>query len=372
MKQIWPFNLLLSFCLLNFSSWAQKTDSSSWLKQPNLTLSGFAEAFYVQDFNRPQQNFRQNFLFNHNRHQEVNLNLGLISLELEHDKYRANLAFHAGTYVNDNYSAEPEVLKNIFQANVGLALNRSNTLWLDLGILPSHIGFETAIGIENWTLTRSLLAENSPYFFAGSKLSYLPNQTWEMALVFMNGWQRIQRLSGNSLPSLGTQITFKPKTNLSFNWSTFIGTDEPDSTRKMRYFNNLYAQSNLNNRLGLILGFDFGVQQQQANSSNYDLWLSPVLIMQLQLKPNWKTALRLEYYQDKAQVMINTQQPHGFDALGLSFNLDYTPIPALIARLETRYLRSSNPIFQTPNRLVSDNFFISASIGLRFSELLNK
>ncbi len=38
--------------------------------------------------------------------------------------------------------------------------------------MPSHIGFESAVGSDCWNLTRSILAENSPYFESGIKLNY--------------------------------------------------------------------------------------------------------------------------------------------------------------------------------------------------------
>jgi hypothetical protein len=71
------------------------------------------------------------------------------------------LAFHAGTDSNDHYANEPGLLKNIYEANVGISLNKKNNLWVDAGVMPSHIGFESAISMDNWYLTRSLLAENS-------------------------------------------------------------------------------------------------------------------------------------------------------------------------------------------------------------------
>jgi hypothetical protein len=181
--------LLLSACQL-------RAQDSIWKQKPELRLAGFLEVFYAYDFNKPQGNSRQPFLYNHNRHNEFNLNLGYVKLGLEHTKYRANLALHAGTFVNDNYAAEPGVLKHVFEANVGLSLNKANNLWLDAGIFASHIGFESAVSIDNWTLTRSLLAENSPYFLSGAKLTFTPNSKWTVAALVCNGWQRIQRVQG--------------------------------------------------------------------------------------------------------------------------------------------------------------------------------
>jgi hypothetical protein len=282
------------------------------------------------------------------------------------------LALQTGTYSNDNYSAEPELLKNIFEANIGLLLNKKNNLWVDAGVFASHIGFESAISTDNWTMTRSLLAENSPYFLTGAKLTYNPNSKWEFAGLIVNGWQRIQRLPGNSLPSFGTQINYSPTEKVTFNWSAFIGTDDPDTTRRMRYFNNFYGQFQFTDKFGLIAGFDIGTQQRVKNSSVYDLWFSPVLIGQFSINKTWKTAIRAEYYQDRAGIIILTDTPNGFKTTGISINLDYSPIQNIICRLEGRWLNSKDQIFETKTTLTDNNFIIATSIAIRFSETIKK
>jgi hypothetical protein len=370
MKAIWQFKIVLLLSLLCFKLSAQ-TDSV-WHQKPNLEISGFADVFYVYDFNQPQGIERQPFLFNHNRHNEFNLNLGFIKLGLEQTKYRANLALQTGTYANDNYSAEPGLLKSIFEANVGISLNKKNNLWLDAGVLPSHIGFESAISIDNWTMTRSLLAENSPYFLTGAKLTFNPNEKWEIAGLIINGWQRIQRLQGNSLPSFGTQINYNPTEKITLNWSSFVGTDDPDTTRRMRYFNNFYGQFQFTEKFGLIAGFDIGTQQRIKNSSVYDLWFSPVIIGQFKINQNWKTAIRAEYYQDETGIIIPTGTINGFRTTGLSLNLYYSPTPNIICRLEGRWLNSQDNIFETKTTPTNSNFIIGTSIAIKFSETIKK
>ena len=363
-KQLLAFIFFL--CLGGPLAMAQ--EESPWQEKPDLNLSGFLDVFYVYDFNEPQGEKRQPFFFNHNRHNEFNLNLGLIKLGLEQAKYRANLALQIGTYVNDNMASEPGVLKNIFEANVGISLNKKKTVWLDAGVLPSHIGFESAISMEDLTLTRSILAENSPYFETGAKLTYTPNEKWEMAGLVLNGWQRIQRLAGNSLPSFGTQLSYSPNSSVTLNWSTFIGTDDPDETRRMRYFNNFYGVFNVSEKLELIAGFDIGTQQQAKGSSSYDTWLSPVVIGRYSFSDKWKSALRAEYYQDEAGVIIATDTPNGFKTTGLSLNVDYLPAKFIMCRIEGRWLNSEDAIFETNTDRSNNNFFIGTSIAVKLPE----
>ncbi|WP_396177460.1 porin [Flavobacterium sp.] len=347
-------------------------NDSIWQQKPTVNISGFLDVFYVYDFNQPYQTERQSFLYNHNRHNEFNLNLGFIKLGLEHAKYRANLALHTGTYSTDNYAAEPGILKNIFEANVGLSLNTKNNLWIDAGVFASHIGFESAISIDNWTMTRSMLAENSPYFLSGVKLTYNPNDKWEITTLIVNGWQRIQRLQGNSLPSFGTQIKFCPTEKVTLNWSTFIGTDDPDTKRRMRYFNNFFGQFQLTEKFGLIAGFDIGTQQRLKGNSDFSNWFSPVIIGQYAVNERWKTALRAEYFHDETGIIIVTNTPKGFQTKGLSFNLDYSPKQNITCRIEGRWLNSTDKIFESRTDLIDNNFIIATSIAIRFSETMKK
>lgn len=358
---------ILILLSIAFPQLSAQTDNL-WDEKPALSFLGFTDIFYAYDFNQPHGTSRQPFLYNHNRHNEFNLNLGLVKLGLTQTKYRAHLALQTGTYANDNYAAEPGLLKNIFEANVGLSLNKQNNLWLDAGILPSHIGFESAISTDNLTLTRSLLAENSPYFLTGAKLTFSPNDKLELAALVVNGWQRIQRLQGNSMPSLGTQLNVSPSKNITINWSTFIGTDDPDTTRRMRYFNNLFGILQLSERFQLIAGFDLGIQQRELASDRYDLWMSPIVIGQMSLNDQWKIALRAEYYQDETGIIIPTDTPNGFSTTGLSLNLDYLPTSNVACRIEGRWLNSQDAVFETSNGPGNSNFVIASSIAIKFEQ----
>ncbi|MEM6804898.1 MAG: porin [Bacteroidota bacterium] len=362
--------LITTLILFSLSLFSQSTEA--YKEAPELKLSGFLDVFYVYDFNEPQENSRQGFFYNHNRHNEFNLNLGLLKLAVEHPKYRANLALQTGTYVVDNLSAEPQALQNIFEANIGFALDKQNKLWIDAGIMPSHIGFESAVSMDNPTLTRSILAENSPFFLTGAKLTYSPNETLEFAALLVNGWQRIQRTSRNSGASFGTMIYYTPNDKTSINWSTFIGSDYPDVIRRMRYFSNLYGQFELTETLFVTLGFDIGIEENTSIFSENDIWLSPIGILQFTLSEHWKTTLRVEHYQDKAGVMISNDSRDPFQTTGLSWNLDYAPAKNINWRFEARYLNSEEPFFVGKNSETNKNFFLATSIAIKFGEVLSK
>ncbi|SDJ99962.1 Putative beta-barrel porin-2, OmpL-like. bbp2 [Catalinimonas alkaloidigena] len=329
--------------------------------------SGYLEAYYLYDVGQPDDHTRPDFVYAFNRHNEVNLNIGYLKAAYQTDRVRANLALMTGTYANANLAAEPGVLKNLYEASVGVRLSRQHALWVDAGIFPSHIGFESAVGAVCWTLTRSLLADNSPYFESGAKLSYTSaDGAWLVSGLVLNGWQRIQRLAGNQTPAFGHQVTFTPSERITLNSSSFVGSDTPDSVRQMRYFHDFYGQFQLTRRWGLIVGFDLGAQQQAKGSRRYHTWYAPVLIARWQAGEKLHVAARGEYYADPHQVIVPTDTPHGFRTCGYSANLDYRLTEQVLWRLEGRRLTSKDRIFTDHGTPARANFALSTSLSATF------
>ncbi|MBL7699440.1 MAG: porin [Chitinophagaceae bacterium] len=316
--------------------------------EKKLTVSAYAEAYYTYDFDRPENNSRASYLYNYSRHNEFNLNLGYVKVNYSAERVRGNVALAVGTYMNANYAAEPGVLKNVFEANAGYKLSAKKNLWLDIGIIPSHIGFESAVGKDNWTLTRSFVAENSPYFESGAKLSFTTdNNKLTVAALALNGWQRITRVDGNSLMSWGTQIFYKPTEEVSLNYSTFIGSDKPDIARLWRYYHDLYAVWQANEKIGITAGLDMGWEQKVKGSEDLNNWIAPLCIVRYKLSEKWAVAYRFEYFKDKNGVIIPSENPNGFDIAGNSINIDYIPADNIVMRIEARHLESAALTFST-------------------------
>lgn len=353
---------LFFFLLLGLKGFGQTDTAKSTMK-----FGGYLDLYYAYDLGNPENHTRPDFIYSYNRHNELNLNLGFLKGSYETKKLRANLAIMGGTYANANLAAEPGVLKNLFEANVGAKLSKTKNLWLDAGIFSSHIGFESAIGKDCWNLTRSILADNSPYFESGVKISYTSNnEKWFISGLVLNGWQRIQRITGNNMPAFGHQLTFKPNTKITLNSSSFVGSDTPDSIRQMRYFHNFYGLFQLSSKVGITIGFDIGMQQKAKGSNLYNCWYSPVLIAKYSPSSKLSFAVRGEYYSDANGVIIVTGTGNGFRTIGYSINLDYALAPNLLWRIEGRGFSSKDSIFNWNDSQRSQNYFISSAIAFSF------
>ncbi|MBC7949392.1 MAG: porin [Chitinophagaceae bacterium] len=346
---------------------ANAQDSITKTQAPTLAFSGYVEAYYSYDFNKPEDNTRPGFLYSHNRHNEFNANLAFIKAAYSSERVRASFAIATGTYVNANYSAEPGTLKNIYEANAGYKLSRTSNLWFDIGIMPSHIGFEGAISKDCWALTRSLVAENSPYFESGAKLGYTANNgKLSLSVLALNGWQRITRVNSNSLMSWGSQVYLKPTDKITLNYSTFLGTDKPDSVRLWRIYHNIYGIFQFNDKVGLTAGFDIGTEQVSKGSSEKNTWYTPVAILRFTPNSQWAVGIRGEYFRDVKGVIIATGTLNGFRTSGISLNVDCLPISNVAMRVEGRLLNSKDEIFFKAGGPTSTTTAATFSIAVSF------
>lgn len=331
-------------------------------KKSAISFSGFVESYYAYDFNSNTSESKLPFMYNYNRHNEMNLNIGLLRAKVDYDNTYACIAFHSGTYVEDNYANEK--IKYINEAYVGLYIDKLKKQSLELGIMPSYIGFESASSSTNLTLTRSILAENSPYFMTGIKYNNIVNEHLKFSIMISNGWQRISRVDSNLSPSIGTQLVYSSSVNSLFNWSTFSGDEFNGVNFSPRYFSNLYWDKKWNNKWRTIMGLDFGIQNKSEINNSKQIWYSPILISQYTITPKFQTALRAEYYQDKHNILISTNKQ--FKTFGVSMNLDYLLNDKTKFRTELRHFGSENNVFGNSIMNSSSNLFLTSSLCFEF------
>ncbi len=327
-----------------------------------LSLSAYGELYYSYDFSNPANHEKSNFLYNHKRHNELNANLLLLKASYLEKKYRANLGLMAGNYAQYNLSSEPIWAQFIYEANLGVKLSNKRNVWLDAGIMPSHIGFESAVSADCWTLTRSLLAENSPYYEAGIKLSFTSkNEKLYFAALALNGWQHIRKPNDIQLPSFGAQLTYRPSSKFTLNYSNFLGTDKPDSLASFRHFHNVYLQYEPTAKFGIIAGFDLGFEK--ILDQDFKSWYSPVLIFRQRTSKKSLLALRAEYYFDGDELLIQTGSKNGFQTFGLSTNFDYEINEKLKCRIEGKWFNAKDKIF-TKNTS-HDNYSLTTNLTIK-------
>ena len=167
----WSMAAAMIICNVSIAH-AQPSDTTTKIR-----VNGFIDTYYAYDINRPADGERR-FTTQAVRHNEANTNLAWIGVSAERRRMRARVALQAGTSVQVNYAGEPrigatsgpDVSRFLQEAVVGAQL--SDKVWIDAGIYYSYIGLEGWSSSDNPTYTRSLVADYSPYYLSGAKLTW--------------------------------------------------------------------------------------------------------------------------------------------------------------------------------------------------------
>ncbi len=123
----------------------------------SFNVSAYIETYYSYDFFLPFNNEKPDFNYNYKKHNQPNVNLAFVKANYQSKRIRSSLALMTGNYAMYNLSSEPNWAKPLMEANVGYKPFEKQDFWIDAGVMPSHIGFESAVGSDCWNLTRSIL-----------------------------------------------------------------------------------------------------------------------------------------------------------------------------------------------------------------------
>jgi len=171
----WLIALLLIVSELSVSHRAKAlTDTRKDTTISPLSFSGYIGAYYGQDINKSAAHTRPGFIYSHNTTGEFAVNLAYLRASYQTQNVRANIALAAGSYMNANYAAENGVLKNIYEADAGVKISKKSDLWIDAGILPCHIGFESAVGKTAGHSPEACRPGTPPILRRGKAFLYLP------------------------------------------------------------------------------------------------------------------------------------------------------------------------------------------------------
>ncbi len=307
------------------------------------------------------------FLYNYAKTQRPSVNLALGLMKAESSKARASVGLMAGTYVQNNLATEEPWARNIFEAQAGIKISKKNNIWLDAGVFPSHIGFESPIGYDCMHLTRSLAAENSPYYESGVKLSgNSKNKKFELELLLLNGWQRITPVNNKRPYSFGHRVTYKPSKKLSITSASFAGDASFTYEVLNRIFHHFNLQFNSENKWNFAFGFDYGIQQKSEKSSSYSSWWNNIASVEYVPNDFFRFKFRNEFFSDKQQVILGSPENKPFFANSQSLGMDILPDEFYKFRLEFRRAGRTNTLIKDlfRNENLVNIFVISIAVKL--------
>ena len=326
----------------------QVTPATPDSTKPRITVGGFVDAYYAYDANAPATLDRA-FTTQAARHNEFNVNLAFIDATLAAPRARGRFAAQFGTSVQANYAAEPrlgtlsgpDVSRYIQEAFGGYRV--APAVWIDAGIFFSPFGSENWISRDNWTYTRSLIADNSPYYEAGVRATWQATPALGVQVHIINGWQNVSESNGSK--AVGVRLDYAPSPRVALAYDGFLGNEAPDSVpRRLRAWQEGIVTLRLARQWQVRGTLDYGTQRR-ADSAGAAPWRGFAVLARYEHSPRLAASARVEGYSDPEQVIVTTGPDVGLRATGSSFTVDVTPEPYLTWRTEARLLRARDAIF---------------------------
>jgi hypothetical protein len=336
----------------------------------SVKVSGFVDGYVAWDTHRPRSLDRA-FTTAAARHSEFNINLAYLDATLSGPRVRGRFAAQFGTSVQANYAAEPRVGNNsgpdvsrfIQEAYVGYQLHP--TVWVDAGVFFAPFGAENWISRDNPVYTRSLIADNSPYYESGVRLTWQARPSLQLQGHVINGWQNISET--NQSKAVAFRADWTPHARVTLTYDTFLGNEQPDSlSGRLRQFHEGIVKVALDPRTSLAATFDYG-RQPRSVGTGADAWRGYAVLLRRELSSRVGLGARVEGYSDPAQVIVNTGGPAGLRVTGGSANVDVRLHARAVWRTEWRQLSARDPVFPSGvSALVRTNAVGVSSLALTF------
>jgi hypothetical protein len=334
MRSFWrkKFLVVSVFFLLSSISFISNGVSEEPQKEPFKTLV-FVDGYWADSRNNYRGQQRPYFT-QASENNEMRLNLSAVGFGYDDGLLRGRLVGQYGDSVDINYFAEPENdWKYLQESYMGFYVDEDTSF--DIGTFLAHIGAEGWMSKDNLNYTRSYIAEFSPYYETGGRLSHTFNDHWSGQFLVLNGWQNT---SEGRHPAFGTQVAWNAD-QLTISSNTFFGEENYGS----RAFHNLIVSKKLES--GTVLTGSVDVGHQGDSSSSNGTWWGYALMGRTPLTETLSLSGRVESYQDPDQVIVSSSSGEPFRAYGLSTGMDIDLGHGFFLRGEVKRVFSDNHIF---------------------------
>ncbi len=344
-----------------------------------LKFTGYFDGYFGYDFSDPYQGDKdlelegggRDFTSNPLYDRQFSNDYGYIQAEFDYsDLLLFRFAHHFGDIVEKMYIGEPERIKNIREASATVKFSRK--LKVEFGYMPSIFGFETFINKDNMHATRSYMNDFAPDFDAGVRFYYSLDKYQVLKFQVTNGWQVLR--DTNKQQALGLAYVYEKPNEFIFNWGQFIGDESPHGVKtSYRWYNNIFAKIWLNEDWIIAPVLDLGWEQElhpNKRKKSWVPWQSFGGSVRYAVTPQHGIVARYDRTRDPHTIIpeLVTGTTHGWNHNGYTLTYEYIYSPLATFRLEGRYIKSKDAVFQTssPTKLSDEDSFLVSQIALSF------
>jgi hypothetical protein len=307
---------------------------------PVLALDGSFDGSFVWSDSRPASGRLSGYTVHHVT-ERPSVTLALLGATLDLRGFHARLQVGAGEGLTALHAQDPsrprasEAWRHLVEAWAGYKLPIGRGVTVDAGLFSSHIGLEVYPTRDNWNATHSFIAELSPFYQAGVRVSYAFNDRVSAKLLWLNGWNLVDQDRG--FRSLGAQLAWSSKVaDAALN--LFAGPARPGDSSDYRVFFDFWVKLRPLPRLQVGAVVDAGLDPRPDATGN-DTWYAGGVFLRGQTTSWHAVALRCEFFEDRDGGVL-TGTPQRLAELTLTSEAALGP---LTLRFEGRVDRSTAP-----------------------------
>lgn len=347
--------LLVLLCTASLGIANAQNDS---LLLSKVQWEAYGDVYFAYDTNDPPGQNVVHTLTHPAYHNQFSLSIAYLKASLTQEHWRATAALATGTYMATNYASEPEWARYVLEANAGVRL--TGNWWLDAGVFSSFLGFESPVSADNALYSRSFIAEATPYYEAGVRLSYADGNRWQVIASILNGWQRI--VDNNRDKALSVQVQYYPQKELTLSYATFYGNEGVGATA-VWWVHNPFVYYEKEKWSLLLEGL---LASAESNRRKNNAW-GAHLTGNYYLTDKWSVNARIEHFHDENEIFYSTGTPGGFVNTSWAVGATYSPVERVKCRIECRPFYSKDEIYLKSNTTTSNqSVLISSGISWRF------
>ena len=278
---------------------------------------------------------------------------------------RSNFTFHTGDLQKSAFGTNTNEF--IQQANVGIKIK--GNLWIDAGYFLTHIGAEGLLPKDNWLSSHSLVTYFEPFYQAGVRCSYEGEQmTAQLHLLNGNGLFD----ENNYNKTLGWFFSYTPNKELTVSYAGVAGNEESVQaqnvnlpyTPKTHILHNIVAQFNLIKGLTAKVQLDYATKSNMYNlidssSTKTNNYTGAALQIKYDYFEKYASTFRISIIENSKGVY--TPMANGYD---LTLGMEYKPYSNSFLRLESRYIKLDNKIFNDGNNAKDSRMELILNMGV--------
>lgn len=336
----------------------------------NLTIGGYADAYwgFYRDTANPSGYHK--FPTVSPRSGQPGLNMIQAQLRYRSPFARASLAIHGGDIPAAAWSG---TFNYIQEANVGIRL--ASRLWLDGGFFKTHIGYESIMPKDNFTISLATTTFYEPYYLSGAKITWMAGKHWSIQGNIFNEFNGFVDVNGS--PAGGLSFYWEPGKDwlLGVNQITSNENRSQADLRKLRAYQNVVMYRKLE-RTEWVGEINTGFQENSrlGDSTQNALMVSMLVAGKYKFSRRYALSGRYEFFYDPDEILtgnvFNAQhQLVGLVISGFTLCGEFKPTDKSFLRIEGRELittHSDEDIFFRNGHSSNNRFECHLAMGVWF------